>query len=82
MIKTLAEHSLEKAIEGMAYQAEFKAYPTSDNISVICFQWISSEPAEKETGFTPYNPDQEENEEEVDDLSQTIDELDDALGKN
>lgn len=82
IINTLAEHSLDKAVEGIAYQAEFKAYPTSDNISVVAFQWISNEPPEKKSASTPKTPDANESHEEADELSQTIDELDDALGKN
>lgn len=77
--KTLSEHSLEKAVEGMAYQAEFRAYPTSDNISLVAFQWISNEPPEKKPKFKAYNPGSEE---PHDELIQTLDELDSALGKN
>lgn len=76
--EALSKHSIEKAVEGMAYQAEFRAYPASDNISVIALQWISNEPPEKQQGFRPYNPGLEETQDE---LTQTLDELDSALGK-
>lgn len=71
------EKSLDKAIEGMAYQAEFSAYPSSDNISVVALQWLSSELKDSEDI-------KKENEltEEADKVSQTLDDLDKALGNN
>lgn len=73
----LSEKSLDVAVEGMAYQAEFRAYPSSDNISVVAFQWISAEPQdalrmEKET----------EQDDDHDRVAQTLDDLDKALGNN
>lgn len=77
--KLLSENAIEKAVETMAYQAEFKAYPNSDNISVVAFQWISNEPKEKQGTFKAHAPETQEKEDE---LMQTLDELDSALGKS
>ena len=74
---TLTQNTLEQAVERMAYQAEFRSYPEADNISVIVFRWISDE-----------SDDDEATEEikvaektEADELVQTLDELNKALGK-
>jgi serine/threonine protein phosphatase PrpC len=69
---TLSENTLVDAVERMAYQAEFRSYPESDNISLIAFRWISDEPDDTETGNLL---------EEVDELSDTLDALDKAMGK-
>jgi hypothetical protein len=71
------EKSLDKAIEGMAYQAEFRSYPSSDNISVVALQWLSSELQDSE-GIEKEN----EKTEDADKVSQTLDDLDKALGNS
>ena len=76
--KMLSENTIDKAVETMAYQAEFKAYPNSDNISVVAFQWISDEPREKQRSSRAHETDTEPSKDE---LKQTLDELDSALGK-
>lgn len=76
IVKILSENAIDKAVEGMAYQAEFRAYPSSDNISVVAFQWISSE-----TLSSPRNISTAENT-GGDEISQTLDELDKALDNN
>jgi len=43
MAETLAQTTLNKAIDRLAYQAEFRSYPEADNISVIALRWISDE---------------------------------------
>jgi len=69
---TLTQNSLAEAVERMAYQAEFRSYPEADNISVITFRWISNESdVEEETQIT----------EEHDELTETLDALDQAMGK-
>jgi len=49
MIKSLTGQPIDKAVEGIAYQAEFRAYPSSDNISVVVLKWISGEVEEKKS---------------------------------
>lgn len=75
--KMLSEKALDKAVEGMAYQAEFKAYPSSDNISVVAFQWISNEPQD-----SPHVVKENVHTDEGDEVAQTLDDLDKALGNN
>ncbi len=70
MAETLTETTLNKAIDRLAYQAEFRSYPEADNISVIALRWISNEsgkPAESES--------------EDDELTRTLRALDAALEK-
>ncbi len=70
MAETLQQTTLNKAIDRLAYQAEFRSYPEADNISVIALRWISDEsdkPPEDET--------------EEDELTQTLKALDAALEK-
>ncbi len=43
LAEILSENTLSEAVERMAYQAEFRSYPESDNISAIAFRWISDE---------------------------------------
>ncbi len=70
MAETLTETTLNKAIDRLAYQAEFRSYPEADNISVIALRWISGE-----SDKPP------ENETEEDELTQTLKALDAALEK-
>lgn len=70
MAGTLAETTLSKAIDRLAYQAEFRSYPSADNISVISLRWISDE-----------NDEQPRARAEEDELSQTLKALDHALSK-
>ncbi len=74
MCDTLTQNTLGQAVERMAYQAEFRSYPEADNISVITFRWISNETDA---------PDDlsEEKEEDADELTETINALDIAMGK-
>ena len=70
MAETLAQTTLNKAIDRLAYQAEFRSYPEADNISVIALRWISDKsdkPPEDET--------------EEDELTRTLKALDAALEK-
>lgn len=69
---TLTQNALEKAVERIAYQAEFRSYPEADNISAIAFRWISDEVDKLD--------DQKINSEK-DELTETLDALDDAIGK-
>lgn len=69
MAETLTQTTLHKAIDRLAYQAEFRSYPEADNISVIALRWISDESDE-----VP------QSEPEDDELSQTLKALDQALG--
>jgi PPM family protein phosphatase len=70
MSDTLTQNALAKAVEGMAYQAEFRSYPEADNISLITFRWVSNETDAAENI---------ENAEMKDELTETLDELDNAL---
>ncbi|MCF6210491.1 MAG: protein phosphatase 2C domain-containing protein [Gammaproteobacteria bacterium] len=68
MAETLQQTTLNKAVDRLAYQAEFRSYPEADNISVIALRWISDEsdkPQEDET--------------EEDELTQTLKALNAAL---
>lgn len=47
IVETLTKNTITQAVESMAEQAESKAYPNSDNISVIAFRWITAESDEK-----------------------------------
>lgn len=70
MVDNLYQHTLEQAVERLAYQAEFHSYPESDNISVIGLRWISNEDtSEIVTEAVP------------DELSETLEELDRAMDK-
>ncbi len=69
---TLTRNSLANAVERVAYQAEFRSYPEADNISVITLRWISNE-----TGEIEEMPE----EDMPDELTQTINDLDNATGK-
>lgn len=75
MADTLTQNTLGQAVERMAYQAEFKSYPEADNISVITFRWISPESDE------PADADDTNTEEIKDELTETLDALDNAMGK-
>lgn len=70
MADNLTQYPLAKAVERLAYQAEFRSYPEADNISVIVLRWISDEPAEE--SLVEAIPDE---------LLDTLDELDRAMGK-
>ncbi len=70
MAETLQQTTLNKAVDRLAYQAEFRSYPEADNISVIALRWISDE-SER----------QAENDVEEDELAQTLKALDAALEK-
>lgn len=76
MADNLTQYPLAKAVERLAYQAEFRSYPESDNISVIVLRWISDEATVEE-------PLAEDSQEIVcpDELLDTLDELDRAMGK-
>lgn len=69
---TLTQNTLGQAVERIAYQAEFRSYPEADNISIITFRWISDEVDEKEIT---------EKEDKADELTETLDALDNAMGK-
>lgn len=47
ILESLTDNTLEEAVDRLAYQAEFRSYPSADNISVIAFRWISDEPNEE-----------------------------------
>ncbi len=68
MAETLADNTLPKAVDRLAYQAEFHSYPSADNISVLALRWIS---AETETAQDEASED--------DELTQTLKALDQAL---
>ncbi|MDT8385210.1 MAG: protein phosphatase 2C domain-containing protein [Gammaproteobacteria bacterium] len=70
---TLSQNTLDQAVERIAYQAEFRSYPAADNISLITFRWISDEIT------PPQKPEKVDT--EPDELMQTLDALDHALGK-
>lgn len=75
MADNLTQYSLAKAVERLAYQAEFRSYPEADNISVIVLRWISDETTDEAIG--------EESLEKpiADELLETLNELDRAMGK-
>ncbi len=70
MADTLSENTLPKAVERLAYQAEFRSYPEADNISLIAFRWISNEVEEPEQKPV-----------EKDELDQTLDALKQAINR-
>lgn len=70
---TLTQNTLAQAVERIAYQAEFRSYPSADNISLITFRWISDEVDEPDVP--------EKTKIEVDELTETLDALDSAIGK-
>jgi len=70
MAETLASNTLPKAVDQLAYQAEFRSYPEADNISVLALRWIS---AESEAA--------QNKEMEDDELAQTLKALDQALDR-
>ena len=70
MAETLQQAPLAKAIDRLAYQAEFRSYPSADNISVLSLRWISAE--NDAPAAAPA---------EDDELSQTLRALDAALEK-
>ncbi|HEC18272.1 MAG TPA: serine/threonine-protein phosphatase [Gammaproteobacteria bacterium] len=72
MADALTQNPLAEAVERLAYQAEFRSYPEADNISVITLRWISNE---IEEGV------EEQQVKEPDVLEQTLDALDNAMGK-
>ena len=72
LAETLSQNTLGQAVERIAYQAEFSSYPGADNISVIAFRWISDE-IDK-----PVSRKKIENKDE---LTETLDALDNAMGK-
>ena len=47
IVETLTKNTITQGVEKLAEQAETKAYPESDNISVIAFRWVSEESDEK-----------------------------------
>jgi len=69
---TLSQDALDKAVERVAYQAEFRSYPEADNISAIAFRWISNETNPVTTQKTKSVKDE---------LTETLDALDNAIGK-
>ena len=71
---TLTQNPLAKAVERIAYQAEFRSYQEADNICVITLRWISNENEIDETKEIP-------KEDVQDELTQTITALDNAMGK-
>jgi serine/threonine protein phosphatase PrpC len=76
LVDALTQYPLAQAVERMAYQAEFRSYPESDNISLISLRWISNE-ADPEAAI--------ENEPaelvEKDELTETLDALQQAMSK-
>ena len=70
LVDNLTQHPLAQAVERLSYQAEFRSYPEADNISVIAFRWISEESDEEVL-----------TEQEVDELTETLDELNRAMKK-
>ncbi len=68
---TLTQNPLAEAVERIAYQAEFRSYPEADNISVITLRWISNDVDGTEDS---------QKEEERDELTDTLDALDNAMG--
>ncbi|WP_455198729.1 PP2C family protein-serine/threonine phosphatase [Kaarinaea lacus] len=76
---TIFDNTMEQAVETLAYQAEFKAYPNSDNISLVSFQWISERTEDKQLPSVSDETGPDESDEQVE---QTMNELDDALGKS
>jgi serine/threonine protein phosphatase PrpC len=68
---TLTQNTLGQAVERIAYQAEFRSYPEADNISVITLRWVSNDVEEEETTAV---------DEERDELTETLDALDNAMG--
>ena len=72
LAETLSQNTLGQAVERIAYQAEFRSYPAADNISVIAFRWISDE-TDKTKAI--------ETDDTMDELTETLDALDNAMGK-
>jgi serine/threonine protein phosphatase PrpC len=70
LAENLSQYPLVKAVDRLAYQAEFRSYPESDNISVVALRWISDETEEEVVV-----------EQEPDELMETLDALDRAMGK-
>lgn len=72
---TLSQNTLAQAVERVAYQAEFRSYPGADNISVIALRWISDdvdEIDEIQSTIADEKPDK---------LIETLDALNNAVGK-
>ena len=53
IVETLTKNTITQGVEKLAALAETKAYPESDNISVIAFRWVSAETDEKSEALTP-----------------------------
>jgi serine/threonine protein phosphatase PrpC len=70
LVQNLAGQTLAQAVDRLAYQAEFRSYPEADNISLIMLRWISSESADDVL-----------DEPEPDELTQTLQALDQAMVK-
>lgn len=47
IVETLTKNTITQGVEKLAELAETKAYPDSDNISVIAFRWVSTDSDEK-----------------------------------
>ena len=46
IVETLTKNTITQGVEKLAALAETKAYPESDNISVIAFRWVSADSGE------------------------------------
>jgi serine/threonine protein phosphatase PrpC len=70
IVADFSKLTLDKAVDRLAYQAEFASYPESDNISVVAMRWMSNETDEAEVV-----------EEEEDELTETLRALDQVLNR-
>lgn len=70
IVSDFSELTLDKAVDRLAYQAEFSSYPESDNISVVAMRWMSNEVDEAEV-----------QEDEEDELTETLRALDQVLNR-
>jgi serine/threonine protein phosphatase PrpC len=70
IVTDFSKLTLDKAVDRLAYQAEFASYPESDNISVVAMRWISNEREEAKVV-----------EEEEDELTETLRALDQVLNR-
>jgi PPM family protein phosphatase len=77
--KNLIKGNLDQVLDNLTHQAEDKAYPNSDNISVIAFEWLSEEPGNTD-GKEPADAEQEDGYDE-EEVFQTLDDLEKVLGR-
>lgn len=71
---------VDKTVDELTHQAEDKAYPNSDNISVIALLWISDEPVNT-TGEGPDRGEKLSDSDIEEELYQTLDDLERVLGR-